>query len=137
MDIKKLHEKFADYNSPTVEGQIRWLQKAGFVQHQIEMAMVSLYSEIERGEIPKVWAKGKETKYLPASENFLAREAGWSSRDIQNGNDLDQCLMARAKGVRTGELTVMIAKIEEFEAKMRKKWDEDQKNKKPWYKRIF
>jgi len=137
MDIKKIHEGFVKDKNFSVEGQIRWLQKAGFPQHQIEQAMITVYSELEKGAIPKVWIKGKEKKYLTSSEKFLERESGWASRNIQNGHDLDQYLLEIAKRIRTQELTVMIGKMEEFEAKMRKKWEEEERKKKPWYKRIF
>ena len=42
MDIKALHERFKDDHSPSVEGQIRWLQKQGFPQHHIEQAMAEM-----------------------------------------------------------------------------------------------
>lgn len=108
MNFKALHTKYKDNDSPTVEGQIRWLQKQGFGQHQIDQAMITVYTEVERGE-----------------------------KDFKNGNDLDQHLLETAKKIRTDELTTYITKLEEFESKLKKKWEEDQKKSKPWYKRIF
>jgi len=111
MNFVELHSKFKDDDSPSVEGQVRWLQKQGFAQHQIEQAMISVYMEIERNEA-----------------NF------------KNGFELDQYLLEKAKLVRTEELTTQIAKMEEFVANLKKKWDEDRLKtevKLPWYKRIF
>ncbi len=114
MNFKELHRKHADKDSPTVEGQIRWLQKQGFPQHQIDQGMITVYSEIERKE-----------------------------KDFKSGLELDQYLLDTCKKFRTDELTAYVAKLEEFEAGLKKKWEQEQKKqleaqqKKPWYKRIF
>jgi len=110
MDFKQLHERFKDDDSPSVEGQIRWLQKQGFAQHQIEQAMISTYTEIERGE------------FTP-----------------KNGSDLDQYLLNKAKIVRTEELSAQIKKMEEFVDKLKGQAIEEYKKEqeKPWYKRLF
>lgn len=108
MNFTELHAKYKDDDSPSVEGQIRWLQKQGFAQHQIEQAMIATYAEIERGE-----------------------------KDFTSGLELDQYLLNKAKLIRTEELTLQIAKMEEFVDKLKSKWEEDLKKKKPWYRRLF
>jgi hypothetical protein len=104
MDIKKLHEKYKDDASPSVELQIRWLKKMGFEQHQIDQAMIIVYSEIEKDE-----------------------------KVFKNGGEFNLYLKDVASKIRTEELSAYIAKIEEFEAKMRKKWESEL----PWWKRIL
>ena len=110
MNFKELHAKFKDNDSPSVEGQIRWLQKQGFAQHQIEQAMISTYTEIERGQVI-----------------------------FKNGHELDQYLLNKAKLIRTEELTIQITKMEEFVDKLKGQVLEDYKKEqaKPWYKKIF
>lgn len=110
MDFIQLHAKYKDDDSPSVEGQIRWLQKQGFVNHQIEQAMITVYSEIERGEI-----------------------------DFKNGAELDHYLLERAKRIRTEELTEHIKKMEHFVNSLRQQAVEDYKKQqaKPWYKKLF
>lgn len=110
MNFKELHAKFADDDSPTVEGQIRWLQKQGFAPHHIEQAMMGLYISIERGE-----------------------------KTFTNGKELDKHLLDLAKGVRTEELSAQVAKMEEFVKAMQEKTIEDYKKAqaKPWYRRIW
>lgn len=116
MNFKELHSKFKDDDSPSVEGQIRWLQKQGFDQHQIEQAMISTYTEIERSQIT-----------------------------FKKGFDLDQYLLNKAKLIRTEELTTQIARMEEFVDKLKCQAIEDFKKEqanlfkpsKPWYRRIF
>ena len=49
-----LHRKFKDHDSPSVEGQIRWLQKQGFAEHHIQQAMIALYNDIEQEKIPNL-----------------------------------------------------------------------------------
>lgn len=143
MDMKTLHARFKDDDSPSVEGQIRWLQKQGFPQHHIEQAMLTLYSELERGNVPK-------------KEDGTPVKGGW---------DLDQALLLTAKTIRTDELRLQVKRLEEFEAKLKAKWEEDRrkeeailaaaeeerkereakkaeedaasKPKRPWYKRLF
>ena len=108
MDFKKLHEKYKDEASPSVELQIRWLQRIGFQPHQIDQAMITVYGEIEHGE-----------------------------KTFKNGNELNLYLKDTAVKIRSEEINVYITNLEKFEAKMRSKWDEDRKRMKPWYKRIF
>lgn len=104
MDITKLHEKFKDHDSPSVEGQIRWLQKQGFLQNQIDQAMISVYTDVEN----------KKVLYL----NAQIAKSGW---------DFDQVLLKAAKKVRTEDLTAIIKNIERFEADMKYKWEKEQK----------
>jgi len=142
MDMKKLHEKYLDEGSPSVEAQIRWLQKMQFAEHHIKQTMIIVYSELEANEIPKVWKKNigtpkEERKYLSAKDTYLNREKVWSGKDISTGDDLCQYLLEVAKRIRTKELTALVGTIEKFEADMRKKWENDQKKKKSWIKRIF
>jgi uncharacterized protein (DUF2132 family) len=110
MDFKELHSKYKDEYSPSVEGQIRWLQKQGFAQHQIEQAMITVYSEIERGE-----------------------------KDFKNGLELDQYLLEKAKLIRTEELTAQIKKMEEFVNKLKGQAIEEYRRQqaRPWYKKIL
>jgi hypothetical protein len=141
MDIKALHEPFSDNDSPTVEGQIRWLQKQGFAQHQIQQALIAVYSEIERGDIPQVWTRkskmpdgGVVESKLYLSKDMNCPGAHYKGRNITTGWELDQYLLTVAKRIRTDELSVMVKKMEEFEEGLRKKWAAQQKG--PWYKRI-
>ena len=137
MDIKTLHERFKDDHSPSVEGQIRWLQKQGFPQHHIEQAMAEMYADIERGDLPKAYEKlSQDDKviqsiYLPKEVNSPGKD--FAQREISNGWDLDQALLEYAKRARTDELGVMLKNIERFEQKLRKKWMKQV----PWYKRVF
>lgn len=116
MNFKELHRKYADNDSPTVEGQIRWLQKQGFPQHQIEQAMITVYGEISRGETT-----------------------------FKNGSELDQYLLNVSKKFRTDELTALSAVWEENAAAQEKKWREKweaenklpEEVKKPWYKKVL
>jgi hypothetical protein len=105
MNFKELHEKFKDDASPSVELQIRWLQKMGFLQHQIDQAMITVYTEIEQG------------------------------KTFKNGGEFNLYLKDVVTKIRTEELKLYVANLESFEAKMRKKWEEEKP--KPWYKRIF
>lgn len=110
MDFVKIHERFKDNDSPCVEGQIRWLQKQGFAQHQIEQAMISLYSAIERGE-----------------------------KAPKNGFELDQLLLAEAKKIRTEELREQVKRMESFVEKIKQQAIDEYRAKqgKPWYKKII
>ena len=137
MDIKALHDRFKDDHSPSVEGQIRWLQKQGFAQHHIEQAMAEMYVDIERGDLPIAYEKladdGKKgiALYAPKGVNSPGKE--YQPRPISNGWDLDQALLDYAKRARTEELSASIAAIERFEKKLKNKWLKQV----PWYKRIF
>lgn len=102
MDFNATHAKFKDADSPTVEGQIRWLQKQGFAQHQIDQAMIMAYTEIDKGD------------FTP-----------------KNGFELDQFILEKAKRFRTEELTAYVKNLESFEQKMREKWELEQKTKSP------
>lgn len=136
MDIKALHKRFKDNDSPSPEGQIRWLQKQGFAQHQIDQAMLWLYGDIEAGRLPRVFEKKNgdkliDTRYAPNGTRPPHFE--YEIRDIKNGWDLDQALLEFAKIIRTREFENTIKTIEEFEKKMRKKWMAQG----AWYRRMF
>ena len=151
MNLKELHERFKDNDSPSVEGQIRWLQKQGFAQHQIQQAILMVYSAIKRNEIPFVFHKkeerpdgGVDSIRVFGLEETTKPGEEWSMREIVSGEELDNCLLWKAKGVRTAELTSMVRKMEEFELDLRKKWEQEQnkqiedgiekKIRKKWYK---
>lgn len=140
MKFKELHSQFKDDDSPSVEGQIRWLQKHGFQQHQIEQAMLTAYTELEAGRVPVRWKrkmKGKEgqevieRKYGDAKTK--PKGANWESREVKNGFEFDQFLLECAKRVRTNELSVMLRHMEKFEKDLKKKWSAQV----PWYKRML
>lgn len=109
MNIKALHEKYKDDASPSVELQIRWLKRIGFEPHQIDQAMLTVYSEIERGE-----------------------------KTFKNGSELNLYLKDTAAKIRTEELSAYITKLEGFETKLRKKIEDElnSRKKEPWYKRL-
>ena len=136
MNIKELHGKYADEHSPNPEGQVRWLQKQGFPQHQIDQAFILLYQDLERGQIPRVFEQ-KNADGIVVSRKYGPYDTpcptDHHSREISNGWDLDQCLLECAKIVRTNELQSTLVSIEAFEKKLRKKWSRQV----PWYKRIF
>jgi hypothetical protein len=137
MDFKTLHAKFKDDDSPSVEGQIRWLQKHGFSQSQIDQAMVLFYTDVEKEKLPVAYelfhtdGKLKETVFCPVDVNRPSKEH--KQREILNGWDFDQALLDYAKRVRTEELSAMISHMEQFEKKLRNKFYGEV----PWYKRVF
>lgn len=140
MKFNELHAKFKDDDSPSVEGQIRWLQKQGFQQHQIEQAMLTAYSELHAGRVPQRWKrtmKGKEDQEVIERKfgtgDTKPKGSGWDSRDIKNGFEFDQFILDCAKRVRTDELSIMLRHMEKFEKDLKKKWS----TQVPWYKRMF
>lgn len=96
MDFKKLHEQYKDEASPSVELQIRWLQRIGFQPHQVDQALITVYGEIERGE-----------------------------KTFKNGGELNLYLKDVTAKIRTEEIGVYINNLERFEANMRKKFQEE------------
>jgi len=144
MNFKELHERFKDKDSPAVEGQVRWLQKQGFAQNQIERAMITVYSELEQGEIPRVWTRKitKQDGTITEHKEYLAAgskidDPQYVSREISSGWDLDHYLLETAKRIRTGDLKAQVAHMEQFEEKLRKKWEAAQqpKKKRGWFRR--
>ena len=107
MDFKALHEKFKDENSPSVELQIRWLQKMGFQPHQVDQAMITVYSEIEAG------------------------------KTFKDGSEFNLYLKDAAGKIRTEELEVYIRKLEQFEANMRIKLRKEWEKELPWWKKLL
>jgi len=142
MNIQILHKMFRDDDSPSVEGQIRWLQKQGFLQNQIDQAMITMYTDIERGEMPIVFTKtesdangGEETLKEYRLYNSHPLKPPWKGSPIKSGWDLDQTLLMVAKAARTKDLTTIIKNIEKFEATMKAKWEKGKK--KGLFKRLF
>jgi len=142
MDIIKLHEDFKDDDSPSVEGQIRWLQKQGFLQNQIDQALITVYGDIERGETPMVFTrlqtgKGGKKNILKVYRLYSEPKPGspWHGDPIENGWDLDQTLLRTAKTARTKDLSAVIKNIEKFEADLRAKWEKDRRRS--FFKRLF
>jgi len=136
MNLEILHSQFKDDDSPSVEGQIRWLQKQGFSQAQIDQAFILLYTDIEQYKFPKVFELYEgdnliDTKYGPHDQD--PPNHNYKVRTITNGFELDQCLLECAKIVRQTELKRLAKGIEVFEKKLRKRWARQV----PWYKRIF
>lgn len=137
MEMKELHKRWKDDSSPSVEGQIRWLQKQGFAQHHLEQALITMYGEIESGKIPMVYElEGRESLFRSAKEP--PPDERWAGREIADGNELDQYLLNVAKQIRTDELTAMIKNMEQFEAKLKAKWEAERKEEKPgFFSRLF
>lgn len=125
MEMKVLHERWKDNDSPSVEGQIRWLQKQGFAQHHIEQAMIGVYGDIDFGKVPMVYRKGDEIIYRLSKD--APPDERWQGAEIKTGNDLDQVILMAAKQARTDELSAQIAHMEQFMEKLRQKWAEEQK----------
>jgi hypothetical protein len=135
MDIKKLHDKFKNQDSPSVEGQIRWLQKQGFSQDHIDRAMLDLYTDIEQGRMPQVFEReenGKIVEWHCHKPEDTLPPFFFTRRSIANGMELDQALLEYAKRIRTTELSQAIENLQAFEKKLRKKWA----SQVPWYKRV-
>lgn len=143
MDFNGLHAQYTDDDSPSVEGQIRWLQKQGFQQHQIEQAMLTVYTELDQGRVPVRWKNvakdGDGREVILRKYSFAGHEAPtkqhWEKRPIKGGYELDQVLLEYAKKVRTDELSAMVRNMETFEENLKRKWKKQYS--KPWYKRIF
>jgi hypothetical protein len=138
MDIKAILAKFTDEKEFTVEGQIRWLQKQGFAQDQIDHAMLKVYFDLERGLIPCKWNTGAEVVYL--SGDVPKSGAHWEGGPISTGNDLDQYLLKVAKEIRTKELSDKAASLGDLVSKMKAQWEADaaKANAKPgFFKRLF
>ena len=138
MDIKALLEGFTDLKDHSVEGQIRWLQKQGFSQDQIDHAILAVYFDLERGVIPCKWNTGAETVYMAGDQPKSGEH--WEGGPISGGNDLDQYLLKVAKGIRTKELADKVAAIGVQVSKMKSQWEVDyiKANSKPgFFKRLF
>lgn len=132
--MKVIHERFKDTDSPSVEGQIRWLQKQGFAQHHLEQAMISVYGDIDNGRVPRVFKKTITENDKQTTETIYRNfgesppDSRWGEgEEISTGHDLDQVLMIAAKQARTDELSAMIINMEKFTEKLKQKWAEEQK----------
>ncbi len=89
MDLGQLIEPYAerdDKGNParTIEAQIKWLLKKGIPRDHIDKAILSVYSEIEKG---KTYA---------------------------SGHDLDHALLDAAKGSHHAEISDSVRKLEDF-----------------------
>ena len=134
MDIKLLHSHYKDEHSPTVEGQIRWLQNQGFSQDQIDQAMIATYFDIERGCIPCKWERrfkdeqGRNTNeliFLPGDQPKPGDD--WSGGPVAGGKMLDQYLLKVAKDIRTKELADKTQALGAMVSKMKAQWEADAK----------
>lgn len=135
MEFEKLHDKFKDKNSPSFEAQKKWLRKKGFSPEQIDRAMLVLYGDIERGQMPMVFEGVKEVvlkKRLFGMHGSHPPD-GFEQRPISNGVELDNCLLEYAKHFRDLEEKSHRESLQEFEKMLRKRW----MSTVPWYKRIF
>lgn len=133
MDIRKLHEPYKDQDSPSPELQVRWLKRLGFESHIIDQAMLNTYTDVERG-----------------------------IRTFKSGAELNAYIKDQAVRIRNDELSAYISKLEQFESKLKAKWEAERNErmalaakleadrlakerelaaaaaaKKPWYKRVF
>jgi hypothetical protein len=139
MDIKKLHLKFKDQDSPSVEGQIRWLQKQGFSSNQIDMAIIKVYGELDHEIIPikcrqEKWINGiKVDEIVTFKPGNIEIGAEWKTEPIKTGWDFDQYLLESAKQIRTRELADQAAHVQEIVKDLKKQWEN--KNKIPILKR--
>lgn len=136
MNFKAIHDKYKDDASPSVEGQIRWLQKQGFSQDQIDRAMLGLYSDIEIGQAPRVFEKEENGKIVDTKYAFYSDPIPtfcYTFRDIKTGWELDQSLLEYARRERTKDLDAVIKRYEDFTKTLRNNWVKQV----PWYKRII
>lgn len=139
-----LHKQFKDDDSPSVEGQIRWLQKQGFAEHHIQQAIVAVYNDIEQGKIPVLHTRrtrSEDGTVVIESRYYLQDDpppgTDWESRPIRVGMELDQALLELAKRYRTDDLRAFVQNTEKFELSLRAKWQAEQNNKKSFFKRLF
>ena len=143
IDMARLHKKFKDDKSPTVAGQIRWLQKRGFTPDQIDKAMLAVYTELNNDKLPVLWTrpikniKGKNNVEVTVTFGDQPTGPNWTGREIENGQDLDKALLLTAKKFRTEDLTLKIKQLEDFESNLKSKWKAEILNQVPWYKRWF
>lgn len=135
VDYDKLHGRYKDDASPSVEGQIRWLQKQNFTANQIEVAMMSLYDDIYNETPPILYELDGEKRYLRHSDKSPGRK--WASRQIKGGDELDQSLIEIAKRIRTKELEDIKKNMQDFVSGLKKSWKNEVLSRVPWYKRIF
>uniref|UniRef100_A0A6M3L5R7 Uncharacterized protein n=1 Tax=viral metagenome TaxID=1070528 RepID=A0A6M3L5R7_9ZZZZ len=108
MDFAKLlepYKKGEHGKDITPESQVRWLKRLGFPDDVIDRTMIAVYTEIEQ--------QGPE------------RFKDWQEMHI--------CLKETAKLAQSKDLAAYIQRLQEFESKLRKKWEQEI----PWWKRIF
>lgn len=135
MDMVRLHKPFAGKDSPSPEAQRNWLRKKGFAPVQIDQAMLTLYSDMDRGALPLVFEgvmeiEKKELRYGMSGDKA---PEGFIRRQVQTGAELDQALLAYARFFKAEDEKIEIEKVQTFERMLRKRWE----SQVPWYKRIF
>jgi hypothetical protein len=96
MQFKTLLEPYAEDGLRTVEGQIKWLQTKNLPKVYIDKAILFVYDELDRGKI------------------------------FDNGHELDQYLLAKAKDLWDQEAKDSVTKLEDFFQQMKSKWKEDE-----------
>ncbi len=134
-EIEQLHERFKDKDSPSADAQVTWLKKQGFTDTQITQAMTTVYTDIKAGDLPKAFLEKLPDGTFKARFGSHDSHLGdrYESREIKNGFELCQVILAECKKVRTDESKAIIRNIEIFEENLHKKW----KKQVPWYKRVF
>lgn len=135
MDMVKLHKPFAGKDSPSPEAQRNWLRKRGFTPVQIDQAMLTLYSDLDREALPNVFEGVKEIEKKEIRYGMSGAKApdGFTARNIKTGVELDQALLEYAKFFKAEDERAEIEKVQQFERMLRKRWE----SQVPWYKRIL
>lgn len=87
MDFQSLIKPYSE-NGRTIEGQMKWLQKKGILQDSIDLAMLDVYSELEKG------------------------------KSFENGTALDHYLLSKAIEREQGELITQYERLCAKAAKM-------------------
>ena len=98
MNFEELYKPYVTVEAPDVTGQIKWLLKE-FPQHIIYQAMLSVYTEVEKG------------KALSASKDHTATWHLWMYlKDV-------------AQEMHKQELTLYVKHLESFHTKLAEKID--------------
>ena len=106
MDFAKLLEPYRNTEESknlTPESQVSWLRRMGFSNDVIDRAMIAVYTEMEQG------------------------------RKFDSWQDLQICLRETARLAKAKDDAAYIKRLEEFEKKLRKRWE----SQLPWWKRIL
>lgn len=135
MDMVKLHKPFAGKDSQSPEAQRNWLRKRGFTPIQIDRAMLTLYSDLDRGAVPPVFEGTTEIEKKERRYGMSGAKApdGFATRKIESGMELDQALLEYAKFFKTDDEQTEMARVQKFEQLLRKRWE----SQVPWYKRLL
>jgi hypothetical protein len=97
ISYEKLHEQYKSADSPSVQGQIAWLQKKGIPLEHIQSAMMHVYGELARKE--KVF---KDTTIPDGGEGHV----------YSAGAQLDHYLLSHAKRVHDDGLRNIVGQME-------------------------